>query len=65
MGMMGRLRRFLSDESGVSAIEYALIAALVAVAIVGAIDILGQEVNDAFWSVSSDVATVASGLGGG
>jgi pilus assembly protein Flp/PilA len=48
---MLRVRNFLSDESGVTAIEYALIAALIAVAIIGAITTVGQNVSTVFTEV--------------
>lgn len=40
--------RFIKDESGATAIEYGLIAALIAVAIIGAVTTLGGKVNDTF-----------------
>ncbi len=46
--MMRFLLRLLSDRSGASAIEYAFLAALVALAIVAAVGALGVEVNSAF-----------------
>jgi pilus assembly protein Flp/PilA len=39
---------FKSDESGATAIEYGLIAALIAVAIIGAVSLLGLEVSAVF-----------------
>ena len=46
---------FLTDESGATAIEYAMIAALVSVGIVGAVDILGQTVDGSMTSVAADL----------
>ncbi len=37
------LRKFLSDESGATAIEYGLIAALIALAIIAAVGQTGQR----------------------
>ena len=51
-------QRFLSDEEGVTAIEYALIASLIAVVIIGAVTTTGTSVKCTF-------ADVASALGGG
>ena len=45
--------RFLNDESGATAIEYGLIAALIAVSIIGAVTSTGTGVNAAFTSVSA------------
>jgi pilus assembly protein Flp/PilA len=48
---MLRVRNFLSDESGVTAIEYALIASLIAVAIIGAVTTVGGNVSTVFTEV--------------
>lgn len=43
--------RFLKDESGATAIEYGLIAAGIAVAIITAVNTLGTSLNTTFQSV--------------
>jgi pilus assembly protein Flp/PilA len=48
-------RKFIKDESGATAIEYGLIAALVAVAIVGALTTLGSGLTTMFGKVNSDL----------
>lgn len=48
---MSVLSRFLSDESGATAIEYALIASLVAVAIITALQTVGTKVSTVFTEV--------------
>ena len=50
-----RLFRFLKDESGVTAIEYGLIAALVGVAIIGGVTLLGDSLDAMFTSVSTTI----------
>ena len=45
---MLRVRNFLSDESGVTAIEYALIASLIAVFIITAVTLVGTRVSTVF-----------------
>jgi pilus assembly protein Flp/PilA len=50
-------RRFLRDESGVSAIEYGLLAALVALAIVGGAGALGTDLNTIFTSIGTKLLT--------
>jgi pilus assembly protein Flp/PilA len=45
---MLRVRNFLNDESGVTAIEYALIASLIAVAIITAVGTVGTNVSSVF-----------------
>ncbi|VBB44131.1 Pili assembly chaperone [uncultured Desulfatiglans sp.] len=56
---MSRLWSFLKDEEGVTAIEYGLIAALVAVVIIGALTTLGGGLTDIFEEVSSKLTTEA------
>ena len=50
---MNKLRKLLRDEDGVTAIEYALIAALIAVAIVATVTALGLKVDDIFSQVTA------------
>lgn len=45
--------RFLKDESGATAIEYGLIAALIAVVIVVAVGNVGSKLNGVFSSVNA------------
>ena len=47
------LTRFLKDESGATAIEYGLIAALISVVIIGALTALGTSLNTKFGAVST------------
>ena len=52
---MSTIRKFLKDESGATAIEYGLIAALVSVAIIGALSLLGNELNTTFRAVATNL----------
>ena len=45
--------RFLTDDSGATAIEYGLIAAGISVAIIAVVQALGTNLNTTFSSVSS------------
>ena len=54
------LTKFMNDESGATAIEYGLIAALVAVVIIGALITLGSALTTTFSSVSSQLSTASS-----
>jgi pilus assembly protein Flp/PilA len=47
--------RFLKDESGATAIEYGLIAALIAVVVIGAVTTVGTNLKTTFNSVASSV----------
>jgi pilus assembly protein Flp/PilA len=49
------ITRFLDDESGATAIEYGLIAALVAVVLVGALTALGTKLSSTFQTVAGDL----------
>ena len=43
------VRRFRADESGATAIEYAMIAAGISIAIVGAVSSIGTQLKTAFY----------------
>lgn len=47
------IQRFLNDEEGVTAIEYALIASLIAVVIIAAVRVTGTRVCETFRSVGT------------
>lgn len=46
------ISRFAKDESGATAIEYGLIAALIAVVIIGAVTALGGSIKGSFEDVT-------------
>ena len=48
---MSTIRKLLKDESGATAIEYGLIAALVAVAIIAMLTLVGTSLNATFKEV--------------
>jgi pilus assembly protein Flp/PilA len=56
---MSTMRKFLRDESGATAIEYGLIAALVSVAIIGMLSLLGNSLNATFKAVADNLAGTA------
>ncbi|WP_431309607.1 Flp family type IVb pilin [Bradyrhizobium iriomotense] len=49
------VQKFWSDESGATAIEYGLIAAGIALAIITVVNNLGTSLNDKFGSISSSL----------
>jgi pilus assembly protein Flp/PilA len=51
--VMKLVARFLKNESGATAIEYGLIAALISVAIIGGATAVGTGVNNTFTSVKA------------
>ena len=55
--MKNLLARFVKDESGAAAIEYALIAGLIALAIVGGATALGTAIDGKFSTLGTTVTT--------
>ncbi|ADM09145.1 hypothetical protein PB2503_05357 [Parvularcula bermudensis HTCC2503] len=51
--MNNLFNRFVKDEDGATAIEYGLIAALIAVAIISAVSSLGTRIQGAFDDVNT------------
>ena len=58
---MTKLMKFLRDESGATAIEYGLIAALVSVAAIGAMGAMGDSLESMFNTVSSKLDNAVAG----
>ena len=52
---MLKVRNFISDELGVTAIEYALIASLIAVFIIVAVQLVGTQVSTVFTEVGNSL----------
>ena len=55
------LKRFLRDEQGVTAIEYGLIAALIAVVIIGTVTTVGDNLDAVFGSIGTSLGTAITG----
>ena len=53
---MDFLKRFIRDEEGVTAIEYGLIAALIAVVIIAAVTLVGVNLDAVFDRVGTALA---------
>ena len=53
LAVYGSLERFMRDQSGATAIEYALIAAGISIVILGAVTVLGANVTGMFTSVAT------------
>lgn len=49
------MKQFLNDEEGVTAIEYGLIAALIAVAIITTVQTVGGDLNAVFTRISTEL----------
>ena len=50
------ITRFIQDEAGATAIEYGLIASLVAVAIIAGLTLLGGKLDTTFSSVANKMS---------
>jgi pilus assembly protein Flp/PilA len=55
------LRRFFADERGATAIEYGLIAALIAVLAIGSMTIFGNSLSGMFGRVANKAGNAMSG----
>jgi pilus assembly protein Flp/PilA len=60
---MNIFARFAQDESGATAIEYGLIAALISVVIIGAVTTLGGTLTSVFERIDTDL-TAGMNAGG-
>lgn len=59
--MKEQIVRFLKDEDGATAIEYGLIAGLIAIAIIVALSTLGDDLSDMFGRISTEVKGAVKG----
>ncbi len=55
------LFRFAQDESGVTALEYGLIAALIACVIIPAVTLLGGNLANAFNFIATQIGAAVAG----
>ncbi len=60
VAMLTKFRCFLSDETGATAIEYGLIAALVSVAAIVALQFMGNSLRLIFNVVATELNSAAS-----
>ncbi len=59
---MKTVKNFLNDESGATAIEYGLIAALISVGIIAAATTLGNGLSNLFSGIGGKLDTAASAI---
>jgi pilus assembly protein Flp/PilA len=52
---MNMISRFLKDQSGATAIEYGLIAGLIAVVIITSVTAIGTKLNSKFTTISNSL----------
>ena len=53
-GLRNKLRRFFADESGTTAIEYAVVAAGIALVLVAAVSAIGSSIKATFTNVTAN-----------
>jgi pilus assembly protein Flp/PilA len=56
MRIKALLAKFKDDENGATAIEYGLIAALISVGIIGAVTLLGDNLETTFRSITTTLS---------
>jgi pilus assembly protein Flp/PilA len=54
--MATSMLRFVREEEGATALEYGLLAALIAAAIIGAVTTLGSTVSNTFQSIANSMS---------
>jgi pilus assembly protein Flp/PilA len=59
--MLVLMRNFLLDENGVTAIEYGLIAALIAIVIFSAVSLAGTNLSLLFGSIATCLGSLPAG----
>lgn len=53
--LLTKIENFVQDEEGASAVEYGLLVALIAVAIIGAVGALGGNLSTTFTNVAGQI----------
>lgn len=53
--LLNQWRALTQDESGAAAVEYGLLAGLIAVVIVGSVKLLGTNLNTIFTSIAGSI----------
>ncbi len=56
---MNMLRIFINDETGATALEYGLLAALIAAVIMGAVQTMGTTIITTFNTISTNMTAVS------
>lgn len=59
MKIANAIQKFISDEQGVTAIEYGLIAALISVVILASVSTIGTKLGTLFTNIATALSTAA------
>ncbi len=57
--MVNHVMKFVNDEEGATAIEYGLLAALIAAVIIGGVTAVGTQLNAKFSGIATTVGTAS------
>ncbi|WP_342706288.1 Flp family type IVb pilin [Burkholderia arboris] len=57
-----QVSRFVRDEDGVTAIEYGLIAALIAIGIIAALSTVGKDLKTVFTTIADDLDSAVAAI---
>jgi pilus assembly protein Flp/PilA len=57
--MQKLIKRFRRDEEGAALVEYGMLVGLIAVICIGAVTLLGGQINNAFTAITNALAAVA------
>jgi len=58
---MARIRRFLNDSTAATSVEYAVMLALILMAVIGAVAAVGQSTSNSFNSTTSKLNSAGFG----
>ncbi|KVL41009.1 Flp family type IVb pilin [Burkholderia sp. MSMB1835] len=60
--LIQQVSRFVRDEDGVTAIEYGLIAALIAIGIIAALSTVGKDLKTVFSTIADDLDSAVAAI---
>ncbi|AOI80549.1 MULTISPECIES: Flp family type IVb pilin [Burkholderia] len=60
--LVQQVSRFVRDEDGVTAIEYGLIAALIAIGIIAALSTVGKDLKTVFSTIADDLDSAVAAI---
>lgn len=59
--MLNLVKTFSADDRGATAIEYAMVAGLIAVIIIAALSVIGDELGGIFYAIANVLRNVTGG----
>jgi pilus assembly protein Flp/PilA len=58
--LLTKIKNFIHEEEGASAVEYGLLVALIAVAIIVSVQLLGNNLSTMFGNVATTISTATA-----